>query len=71
MFSFLAGVVVGAAGFWLYSRSMAETRGGEAPVGRVQRPSSAEVHGRPREPLPVERPPAPEVEHPIGLGRKG
>ncbi len=70
MMQFLFGVVVGIFAYRFYVRTMAETQGDRLGPGRIERPSGTDVHGRPHEPLPAEREPEPELEHPGGTRRR-
>jgi hypothetical protein len=56
MFTFLLGLVMGAAGLWAYRTFWKPEDRWEdtwaAPASPIERPSSTEVHGRPSDPIP-------------------
>jgi len=62
MFKLLLGIILGAAGFWVYRTFWKpEDRWEDTwaqPASPIERPTTSEIHGRPNEPMPTPESPA-------------
>ena len=55
MFGFILGAVAGAAGYWAYQRYVVgsdDDAFADFETSSLERPSPAEIHGRPADPIP-------------------
>ena len=55
MFGFILGAVAGAAGYWAYQRYVVgsdDDAFADFETSSLERPSPAEIHGRPSDPIP-------------------